>query len=147
MALNAQDKKEIAEIIALNVPKKRGALENVSVTNILQVLIVAGILGFIGNYITTTKQNVIQAEFNKQVTSSIEDLSNNFIKLSDKVQENTAIERYTKFNAQDDLNPLKLQIDAIKQERDKDQDWRSEMDNFKQKMSLEIELLKADKKR
>lgn len=141
--MTKEEKEFFAELIATKNSKK-GVLENLNITSIFQVLIISGVIGFVGNYISTNKQNIIQEQFNAQIEKDMKDLSKGLTKISDKVEENTKIERYTKFNAQDDLNPLILKITALEQENLKIEEWSEQIDNFKQQVNLELELIKAN---
>ena len=140
MSFREDDKKFMAEILQKN--QKPGVFENISLSNIFQVLIVAGIIGFYTKFEGAKENDIIQQQFNQQQSKDMQELKNDFKDLSIQFAKFSQAERYTQNNADTDLMPIKSKLQYYEEEFNKRELWMRERDEFESKVNLDIEMLK-----
>ncbi len=128
-----------------NNNNKKTLIEDLSITKILQLLLIPFIIWFASDYFSSNKQDILQQEFNKQQTENIKSIKEDLEELSKKFSEFSKVKRFTEEDSNKKLDPIITNITSdinnIKTKLDYRREWMQEREEFEFKTNLKIKRL------
>lgn len=122
-----------------NTPPKSIGLE-LNFSNILQALIVAALIGMYTQFNGMKERDTIKGVEYQQLSKEMLELKDELKDLTKELQDKP---RYTQENANSDLQPVKSDVGLIKNELSNRKEWMADLDQWRSRHELEMQLLKS----
>ncbi|AGO49143.1 hypothetical protein Phi39:1_gp28 [Cellulophaga phage phi39:1] len=111
-------------------------------SNILQSLMVAGLIGMYVQFNGMKESDTIKGVQMQQFSKDMNELNGEIKDLKKELQDKP---RYTQENANSDLQPIKSDLIILKQELHARKEWMAELEQWRSRHELEMQLLKSKK--